>query len=120
MNQEFSVYANHFRKLRFPWSWIINIFTLNFLNPHGYADGGKISLTENSIIFKPHFFNAPRGKLTVDLKDIKRVVKNPGAMQHVKNISIFLRDMSEERFVIYTQDADEFFSLLNKKKISAE
>ena len=119
MENKPSILANHFRKLKFPWSWAVNIFLLNFLNPYGYADGGKIIFMGTEILFKPHFFNAPGGKLTIALKDIKRAVKNPGAIGNVKNVSLFLKNGREERFVIYAEAASNLISLLKKKGISA-
>ena len=112
MNQEISIPANHFRKLNFFWNLIMNIFALNFLNPYGYADGGKIIIFNNNFMFKPHFFNTPGGRLEFNLNEIKKVVKNPGVVSQVKNISIFLKENREERFVIYTTNSDNLLKIL--------
>ena len=108
-----SISANHFRKLHFPWNFIINILFFNFLNPYGYADGGKLLFANNKIIFKPHGFNAPGGKLEINLSEIKDYKIEKGATEKVRNVIIRTKE-KEEKFVIWEKQANKFIERLKK------
>lgn len=108
-----SIPANHFRKLSFPYSWIMNILFLNFLNPYGYADGGKLIISKSKFIFKAHSFNMPGGNIEINFSEVKQIKNEAGANSKVKNITIKVKT-TEERFVIWKSQEKMFIESLKK------
>jgi hypothetical protein len=106
-----TVSANHFRKLYFPWNFIMNIFFLNFLNPYGYADGGKLEIEGSKLLFKPHLLNMPGGKFEVNISNIKNIRLNTGINNKVLNLLIKTNNR-EEHFVIWKVQSDKLLKLL--------
>jgi hypothetical protein len=113
-SEDGSIAANHFRKLSFPWSWIANIFFFSFI--FGYADGGRLSIQNSKLVFKPHTVNFSGGDWDIELNEINEITLTLGANSKVKQMFVNT-DSSKERFIVWESQKDNFIKALKQKKV---
>ena len=88
----------------------------NHFRGPGYADGGKLLLSPESLIFTPHKLNLPGGEFEIKLHQIVRIYKKD-VVGFSKQIWIDLENGDTEKFVVW--ERDEFIEEV-KKQISKD
>lgn len=117
LDSDWSIAANHFRKLSFPWNWINNILFLSFI--WGYADGGKLLIQNSKLIFRPHSLNLRGGYWETNLRDIKKVTLCLGATIQVKQLFV-KTDSGEDKFIIWESQKQELLQRLKRAHVEIE
>ena len=79
------------------------------------TDGGKLILTKKELLFNPHKINLPRGKIHINICDIKSITKRSRFLIS-KQVLITKKNGESECFVMWNRDELKCFTETETKR----